>query len=208
VVVINSFYNLALIAKAKFWQLESGELHWHNPVSNKVEVFNPGHPAAGQGPHEEVVEGAAEDPRYVLDIKGSKKSPPKTFYRATSKEGKPIVTGDKFWDSLLFVADNKESIKYYGDSSRTIKAKPTAKILYEGSAQFKKLERDTRKKLKNKPSMLDWASSLARMAKDLGYSAVWFKRQSDLGTAILDPKQFHDPKATKSDRSAGKAGDS
>lgn len=47
-----SYNNFSWVYKAKFWRTQKGELHWHNPVSDKVEVFHP--ESSGEGPHEEV----------------------------------------------------------------------------------------------------------------------------------------------------------
>lgn len=35
------YKNFSWVFKAKYWQVESGEFHWHNPQTNKVEVFHP-----------------------------------------------------------------------------------------------------------------------------------------------------------------------
>jgi hypothetical protein len=51
-----NYNNYLWTFKAKFWQVAGGKFHWHNPVSNRVEDFHPGHPQAGQGPHEEIHE--------------------------------------------------------------------------------------------------------------------------------------------------------
>ena len=56
------YKNFDWIYKAKFWKVESGELHWHNPKTHKVEVFHQDHPDAGQGPHREV-KGVVSIPR-------------------------------------------------------------------------------------------------------------------------------------------------
>lgn len=54
--LVDTFYGLSEIAKAKYWRVDSGEYHWHNPTSDKVEVFNP---SAAAGPHEEVPQDKA-----------------------------------------------------------------------------------------------------------------------------------------------------
>ena len=45
---------LTYVEKVRFWEVESGELHWHNPKTNKVEIFHQAHPDIGQGPHTKV----------------------------------------------------------------------------------------------------------------------------------------------------------
>ncbi|MCR4302151.1 MAG: PLxRFG domain-containing protein, partial [Sulfuricaulis sp.] len=113
---------------------------------------------------------------------------PTTFYRATEPgRTERIKTGDAFWDSHVFASSSEEKARPYGSQIEKITAKPDAKILYEGSREF----RSVGKGLTGNMSMLTWASTIAQRAKDAGYDAVHFKRQSDIGTAILNPEKFN-----------------
>ena len=112
---------------------------------------------------------------------------PRTFYRGTNpdkSETRRIATGETDWDSHLFASSELEGAKAYGSSIETIEAKPEAKILYEGSPEFKKLGKGL------KGSLLDVSSGVAKRAKLEGYDAVWFQRQTDVGTAIMNPDAF------------------
>ena len=116
------------------------------------------------------------------EAKGVAKQP-LTLYRATNPGStERISTGNKEWDSYLFASDNVESAKPYGSQIETVTLHPSAKVLYEGTAEFRKVVGTWRKG----ESMLDFASRSAKSAKEQGYDAVHFKRQSDIGTAILN----------------------
>jgi sialic acid synthase SpsE len=39
--------------------------------------------------------------------------------------------------------------------------------------------------------MLEWASTIVKRAKEAGYDAVWFKRQGDIGTVIINQRAFN-----------------
>ncbi len=124
-----------------------------------------------------------------IDIRrmAGKKAEKNTFYRATIPgRTERIKTGNEFWDSLLFVADNIESARPYGTYIEKYVALPDAKILYEGTAEFVKVAG----RQKKGESLLDFVARAAQRAKDAGYDAVWFKRQSDVGTAIINRDMF------------------
>jgi hypothetical protein len=112
---------------------------------------------------------------------------PRVFYRGINPgETKRIKTGNDVWDSYLFACDSPEKAKWYGDHIVIINAKPTAKILYEKTPEFNKIVK-TIKKGKN---LLDFASEVAEKAKEQGYHAVWFERQTDIGTVMMVPSEF------------------
>ncbi len=111
---------------------------------------------------------------------------PTVFYRGTHPgRTERIKTGAADWDSLLFVADNKKSASAYGPQLEKVEALPGAKILYEGTKDFKSLAKGL-----PKGSLLEFCDQVAKRAKKAGYHAVWFQRQGDVGTAILDETKF------------------
>lgn len=100
-----------------------------------------------------------------------------------------MQVGDSFWDSMLFAADDPEKARSYGEHVRPLHAKPEARILYEGTREFNSLAKGAPKK----GSMLDHSNYVLKKAKEVGFDAVWFKRQGDIGTVILNPNAFEDP---------------
>jgi hypothetical protein len=105
---------------------------------------------------------------------------PTTFYRATNPGNEQrISTGDPAWDSHLFAADNPDAASPYGASVEKITALPDAKILYQGTAAYNRMARGGAT-----------PQAVAAAAREAGYDAVWFERQSDIGTAILNPGKF------------------
>lgn len=76
------------LEKAKFWKLESGELHWHNPKTNKVEVFNTSHEDAGAGPHEEIKDPKREIKPEISELGQSRNLP----------EDQVVQRAKKLWD--------------------------------------------------------------------------------------------------------------
>lgn len=115
------------------------------------------------------------------------KNKPRIFYKGSySDRNERIQTGDNFWDSLYFAADNKESASMYGPIVIKIIAKPDAQILYEGTRLYASLSKDIPK---NK-GMLKFCSDVTKKAKSEGYDAVWFVRQTDIGTAIINKEMF------------------
>ena len=138
---------------------------------------------------EELRERAARagTPKKVKDLDGNKIDPPRDFYRGVSPESSErIVTGNDYWDSLLFVSSSEKSARAYGESVSSVKAKPDAKILYEGSKAFSAVKRATPKQ----DDYVAYLSSLTRTAQKLGFDAVWFVRQGDIGTAIINRAKF------------------
>jgi hypothetical protein len=122
---------------------------------------------------------------------------PRVFYRGINPgDTRRIRTSDEFWNSHLFVSSDPEGARMYGSELSTWEALPEAKILYEGTAAFRSVAKAIRA-----PHLLGWCSEVLRRATEAGYDAVWFKRQSDVGTAIINPKAFR--KAVTEDLNAG-----
>lgn len=125
--------------------------------------------------------------RYIKNLKGEKVSPPTTFYRGTNPNStERITTGKPDWDSYLFAADNVDDARLYGSNIETIKAKPDAKILYQGTKDWNSVVG----RWKNNESLLDYANRAANSAREAGYDAAWFNRQGDVGTSIFNPDAF------------------
>lgn len=122
----------------------------------------------------------------VTNLKGEKVPAPTTFYRGETPGADRVLTKVADWDRALFAADNPYAASLYGRDITQINAKPGANIVYEGTKEFQSLMKGHG----NKGSMLDWATEASKRAKEAGYDAVWFKRQSDLGTAILNRQRF------------------
>lgn len=126
--------------------------------------------------------GAAE-----IGVKAARPGASPTFYRgAKLGDDRRIRTGDQFWDSLLFASKNIDDAKMYGPNITAYTPKANAKILTEGSREFRQLARGIQKNL----NLLDYSSEVARRAKAAGWDAVAFQRQGDVGTAILNPDAF------------------
>ena len=121
----------------------------------------------------------------ITDLKGNKILAPRTFYRGdVPGETRRISTGTEF-DQHLFAADNIDAAKSYGEQITRIDAKPDAKILYEGTQEYNRLLKGARG-----GSLLDHSLEATRRAAKAGYDAVWFKRQGDVGTAIINRDKF------------------
>jgi hypothetical protein len=111
-----------------------------------------------------------------------------TFYRGTNPgDSRRIKTGNDSWDNRIFVTSTVKGAKLYGSEIEIITAKPGAKILKEGSREFNKICG----KWKTGESMGEWAAKVANKAEDAGYDAVYFTRQTDIGTAIINPSKFN-----------------
>jgi hypothetical protein len=112
---------------------------------------------------------------------------PRTFYRGQEPgRDERISTGNQEWDSHLFAADSPESAMPYGSQITQYEAAPDANILYEGTKEFTRVAGKWRKG----ESLLDYSSRAAAAARAAGFDAVWFKRQGDVGTAIINPQKF------------------
>jgi len=153
-------------------------------------------PRAAEAPRGERVEGPS---RTIKDLKGNDIEAPRVFYRGTNLgDERRIKTGNEGWDSHLFVADSPEGAKWYGDNVERIVAAPDASILYEGTQEWNRVAGKWRKN----ESMLDYAARAAEKAKAAGYDAAWFKRQTDIGTAIFNPEKFERERPLSTERTA------
>jgi hypothetical protein len=114
---------------------------------------------------------------------------PRIFYRGTYPYGTRdrIRTGDVTWDGCLFVSSRREAALTYGPDITVYEALPEARILYEGTREFRSVARGL---FKPGTKMLPSLSETVRRASVAGYSAVWFTRQEDFGTAIFRPESF------------------
>lgn len=137
-------------------------------------------PSAGQvGPKNQI--GAIGDISKLADK-------PRVFYRGISNSGKPSESGNATWDSLLFATSDEDAAKLYAGSDGAvypIHAKSGTNILYEGTQEFRSLNKGNKGK-----DALESSAETVRRAKDAGYDAVHFSRQADIGTAIINPDAF------------------
>ena len=132
-----------------------------------------------------------EQAKELLDAKGvSPRTQPTQqtpagakYYRGTEPgRTEKISTGDSYWDSKLFVADQPKHARNYGSSIEQIQLKPDAKILREGTSEFRKIVGAARKG----ESLLDFASRATKAAEAAGYDAIHFQLQGTVGTAIIN----------------------
>lgn len=113
----------------------------------------------------------------------------RVFYRGTNpSDARRISTGAGDWDGHLFVTSTPENAKLYGDTVEAVEAKPDAKILVEGTTDFRKVVGAPWEG--QKISMLDWARQSVGKATAAGYDAVQFARQTDLGTVVVNQDKF------------------
>jgi len=126
---------------------------------------------------------------------------PRIFYRGEdpSYDGPRIRTGDDNWDRCLFVSSDREKAAFYCPIITVWEAKPEARILYEGSREFRSVAKGL---FRPGTKMLPSCSEVVRRAEEQGYDAVWFKRQGDLGTAVMNPDAF----APRPERTLGEEG--
>ena len=112
---------------------------------------------------------------------------PRVFYRGTKPgSSKHISTGDDYWDNRLFMSSSKKLAESYGENIEVIVAKEDAKILYEDTSEFKRVAGRS----KTRERYLTYLSRVLRNAENAGYDAVHFKRQGDVGTAVINPDKF------------------
>lgn len=93
-----------------------------------------------------------------------------------------IRTGADAWDSYLFVANDPALARDYGRNIERVVLKPAAKILTEGTAEFRKAAGVARRS----ESMLDFCARTAAAAQANGYDAVHYRLQGTVGTAIMN----------------------
>lgn len=138
----------------------------------------------GRGP-------ALSVPKSLKNLRGEKIPVPETYYRGERVGGDKSKTTDDFWNRILFAASDRKSAESYAGSAGVVHEftpKPDAKILYEGTKDFISLNKGNKGK-----NLLKWASEASQRAANAGYDAVWFKRQGDIGTAILNREAFNLP---------------
>jgi len=117
--------------------------------------------------------------KYVNDV---------IFYKGydENKKDKKISLGIPEWDKYFFVADNKEDALLYGKDLLIITPKESVNILYEGTPEFNKLTR----RVKKQGLLVDYVVKVMKIAEDNDYDAVWWKKQSDIGTMIINKEKF------------------
>jgi len=93
-----------------------------------------------------------------------------------------IRTGDDAWDACLFVADTPKQARNYGEHIDEYRFKPGARVLVQGSPEFRKIAGRPR----NGESMVTFCSRVVTKAKAAGYDAVYFTLQGTIGTAIMN----------------------
>jgi hypothetical protein len=112
---------------------------------------------------------------------------PRSFWRGENPgDARRIQTGANDWDSYLFMADNPDAASMYGRTLSQYEALPEAKILYEGTKDWRSVAGPQLKA----ENLLEYADRAAKAAKAAGYDAAWFKRQGDVGTAVFNPAMF------------------
>lgn len=127
---------------------------------------------------------------FIPAMAGVTKSPASQFFRGFNPgDTRRIKTGDDFWDSLYFVSPDKKAAEAYGRTVISVKPKEGAKILVEGTADFRRLGGGR----KAGKSLLEWASDITKNAKTEGYDAVQFSSPGDVGTAIINKNAFDIP---------------
>ena len=112
---------------------------------------------------------------------------PTVFYKGHNlNDDRRIKTGHSDWDSYTFCSDSLRGAKMYGEHITTITAKPGARIIYEGTTEFRRVCGGWVKG----ETLLSYASRSALSAKKAGYDAIWFRMQTDVGTAIFNMNKF------------------
>ena len=148
------------------------------------------------------VEKAAKDMKVARWVRGNcrfAQTEGPSFYRGHNPDETKRI--DEPFDAAkgkLFVARNSESAKFYGKSIERVQAKPGAKILYEGTLEFGgvwgKKRYDPSLDMINQrgqdETIVSIVNTVVRRAILLGYDAVSFKRDSDIGTVILNEQAF------------------
>jgi hypothetical protein len=123
----------------------------------------------------------------IRDYKGQPIEAPRQFFRGENPgDARRISTGNKDWDSHLFVSSDREMAEMYGRHITQYEAAPDARILYEGTKDWQKIAGKQRKG----ENLLQYADRAAKSAKAAGYDAAWFKMQGNVGTAVFNPDKF------------------
>ena len=128
----------------------------------------------------------------VTKFNGETVVAPRVFYRAIIPTGgKRVRVGIENWDSMLFCADNIESASGYGSKIIEITAKPNADIVYEGTSEWRNLIKGIKGGNKGGSTYpVDFLEEVVIRAKKANKDAIWFKRQSDYGTGIINKDAF------------------
>jgi len=106
------------------------------------------------------------------------------YYRGSNRgDTRRISTGDLTWDAYVFVTDSPEGARTYGTNIEEVLLDPSARILREGTSEFTRVAGRWRKG----ESLHAFVTRAARQARALGYDVIHFKRQTDVGTAIMNP---------------------
>lgn len=117
------------------------------------------------------------------------------FYRGTVP-GNTQRINEPFEEAkgLTFMARDPASAKMYGSQIEKIQARPGAKILYEGTAEFGKVAKirgyDPDLYIVHYGPPVKMVNQVLKNAKIAGYDAVSFKSDSDIGTIILNEAAF------------------
>jgi len=116
----------------------------------------------------------------------------KVFYRGTTS-GSTERIESPFAKDKLFVSSDKKLASAYGENIEIITAKPDAKILYEGTPEFKKVfgKKEVMGNLRKGELYPDGLQRAVNAAESAGYDAVHFSQQGNVGTVILNEKAFN-----------------
>ena len=143
---------------------------------------------------------AAEPPVKAEAAKPVAKPPAATtFYRGTVPGStERIKEPFEAAKGKTFVARKPESARNYGSEIEEVKAKPGAKILYEGTPEFGKIwghkkydpELDFTNQTKKGENQTGVVNEMVRKAQSAGYDLISFKRDSDIGSIILNEDAF------------------
>ncbi len=124
---------------------------------------------------------------------------PRVFFRGTTPgDTRRIDEPFTAAKGKTFMAKKEKSAKAYGGNVEKITAKPEAKILYEGTKDFGKITKrrgyDTElglmNQLKKNETVIDAVNDAITKAEAAGYDAISFKRDSDIGSIILNEDAF------------------
>lgn len=130
--------------------------------------------------------------KLIKNFQGDKIQAPRKFYRGINPDGgNRLKIGLPIWDSMMFCSDNIETAKSYGPKIIQIDAKPSANIVYEGTAEWRSLVKGI--KGANNPGAsykIDVLEEIVKRAKKMNVDAIWFRRQSDYGTGIINKNNF------------------
>ena len=128
----------------------------------------------------------------ITKFNGEKVDAPRVFYRGINSDGgKRVRVGFENWDSMLFCADNIESASGYGTKIIELTAKPNAYIVYEGTSEWRNLIKGVKGGNKGGSAYpVEFLEEIVIRAKKTGVDAIWFRRQSDYGTGIINKNAF------------------